>query len=401
MVAITPVATLTPPCSTRAWQSTPHPNLPILATTTGNGIRIYSLSSHTLLTTVTGGHKRSVRSCAWKPGTQEQAVVATGSFDASVGLWRQEEDDNQEWRFAVALDGHDSEVKSVAWSAGGNLLATCSRDKSVWVWEEVGEDDDYETVAVLQEHDGDVKCVAWHPEQELLASASYDDDIRLWREEVDDWGCISVLRGHESTVWAVEWEPIQGRKEEGESRLVSCSDDGTLRMWKKKPNQQRQQQSRLSIIRSSSAEEWEEESQLPKCHVRTIYSVAWSKETHRIASVGGDGKIAVYEELPAEELSNGNMDGVLHDGVQPAALDTEPVNGESAMNDEVQDTSGEEPPSKKAESSPWQVIAEYSCAHGVYEINHVTWAKAKVDGSQQEVLVTTGDDGEVKIWRVS
>ncbi|KAL8673037.1 MAG: hypothetical protein Q9168_002529 [Polycauliona sp. 1 TL-2023] len=353
MAAITFVASLNPPASSRAWYSTPHPTLPILATATGTSLRIYSLNSLTLLSTITGGHKRSIRSCAWKPGNSETATIATGSFDASVGIWSQDEEDNEEWRFAIVLDGHESEVKSVAWSAGGNLLATCSRDKSVWIWEEVGEDD-YETVAVLQEHDGDVKCVKWHPEEEMVASASYDDDIRLWREEVDDWGCVAVLRGHQSTVWAVDWEPVSGRDEAVGSRLVSCSDDVTIRIWKKAPGQEeRQAQSRLSIIKSSSAEEWVEEAQLPKTHVRTIYSVAWSKDTHRIVSVGGDGKIVVYEE-------------------------------------------------DKEVSKSWQVVAVRDCGHQEFEINHVTWAKAKTpDGIVQEVIVTTGDDGEVKIWTVS
>lgn len=39
-----------------------------------------------------------------------------------------------------------------------------SRDKSVWVWEEVkDEEDDFECVAVLHGHSQDVKMVEWHP----------------------------------------------------------------------------------------------------------------------------------------------------------------------------------------------------------------------------------------------
>ncbi|KAL8827288.1 MAG: hypothetical protein Q9170_007074 [Blastenia crenularia] len=400
MAAIVPVSTLTPPCQSRAWLSAPHPDLPLVATATANALRIYSLTSFTLLSTITGGHKRSIRSCSWKPGAKDQPVIATGSFDASVGIWSQEEDDKEEWRFAIVLDGHESEVKSVSWSAGGNLLATCSRDKSVWIWEEVGEDD-FETVAVLQEHEGDVKCVTWHPEEELVASASYDDEIRLWREEVDDWGCVSVLRGHESTVWAVDWEPVQGRRGDAGSRLVSCSDDGTIRVWRKKPNQERPQQSRLSIIRSSRAEEWLEEVQLPKQHVRTIYSVAWSKMSHRIASVGGDGKIVVYEERSIEGLANGGTNGTDErvTPVEPNVALGEP--GAPGGNQQPARVSRENGQVKDNGSSSWRVVAECDCAHGVFEINHVAWAKAKVDGSQQEVIMTTGDDGEVKIWKVS
>lgn len=352
-----------------------------------------------------------------------------------------EEEDDEEWRFAIVLDGHDSEVKSVAWSAGGNLLATCSRDKSVWVWEEVGEDD-FETVAVMQDHEGDVKCVAWHPEEELLASASYDDEVRLWREDVDDWGCCAVLRGHGGTVWGVVWEGGElgafargvgvgvGEREEREEwvkrrelagpRLASCSDDGSVRIWRRCPRE-RVLQSRLSIIKSGSAEEeWVQEAQLPRVHKRPVYAIAWGRKG-RVVSTGGDGAVVVYEERwrrgdggvgsmttesKATEASGDGVDGagINGEGGEDGVESMEGGMKESASSERVigQDQKEME---EVREATEWVVVAQIEAAHGAFEVNHVAWATRRDkkagrggDGELEEVIVTTGDDGAVKVW---
>ena len=314
-----------------------------------------------------------------------------------------DEDEDEEWRFALVLDGHDSEVKSVAWSAGGNFLATCSRDKSVWIWEEVG-DDDYETIAVLQEHAADVKTVAWHPEEELLASGSYDDDIRLWREEDgEDWGCVGLLRGHTSTVWAVDWEGLQlpsrlkdyangngerqrwlDRRENSGPRLISCSDDRSIKVWRRRPKE-RTPQNMLSTIRTdNNMEEWDEEVTLPTAHERAVYSVSWSRKTGRVVSCGSDGRIVVYEERwkPNSEVHaprDNGTNGILEDG----------------SNSKVAHEEAGAP-------TEWVVVAELDDSHEVFEVNHVCWApradKGKAEGVDEEVIVSSGDDGVCKSW---
>lgn len=231
-------------------------------------------------------HKKAVRSVAWRPHSM---ILAAGSFDSTISIWNKEETYDGEasgildMELLAIIEGHENEVKSVAWSSDGSYLASCSRDKSVWIWEADETGEEYECISVLQEHSQDVKHVVWHPDLQLLASSSYDDTIRIWKDFDDDWETTAVLDGHEGTVWSSDFE-----KSESSLRLCSGSDDSTVRVWKYSGDDEDGQQI------------WICESILPQVHSRAVYSVAWGNNG-LIVSTGSDGLLVVYQETQENE----------------------------------------------------------------------------------------------------
>jgi WD40 repeat protein len=142
-----------------AWCVAWNPMRPLLASCSSDKtVRLYAYDfkqgpsaqdfslSFRFLSEIPTAHKRTIRSIAWSPNGRS---LATGSFDSTVGIWEEvdefegiegvvrdgETSLEREWECVTTLEGHESECKSVGWSADGQLLASCSRDKSVWIWE--------------------------------------------------------------------------------------------------------------------------------------------------------------------------------------------------------------------------------------------------------------------------
>ncbi|CAN8067462.1 unnamed protein product [Agarophyton chilense] len=206
---------------------------------------------------------RTTRDLTFSPDGRSLAVA---SFDASATILELFGGKSPRFDPVVVLEGHESEVKSVAYSSSGGLLASCSRDRSVWLWE-VGLDFDYSCIAVLHGHAGDVKCVTWHPDCELLVSCSYDETIRVWVEDEDDWFCSEVLTGHNGTVWAVAFEGTE---------MASVSSDESLIIWR------RESTGDYPAFRVTA--------RVDKLHENGILSVDWKK---LIVTGGADDSICV------------------------------------------------------------------------------------------------------------
>jgi cytosolic iron-sulfur protein assembly protein CIAO1 len=296
----------------------PNPSIRIYhytcSATSENGAVSWRLQS-----TLSGIHTRTIRSIHFAP-ISRPLVLASASFDGTVAIWEQQfsaisNAKEDSWDCTAQLEGHDNEVKCVRWNTTGTLLATCGRDKTVWIWEcflpgAIGggpviskstnshTSTDLECIAVLNGHEADVKCVRFadaHDQfgdgNEILLSASYDETIRIWAEEDGDWYCAASLQNvHSGTIWALALAPSG-------TRVLSGSTDGSLAIYKCFTASE---MARRNDNASSVKATWECVGKLPNAHAGTIYSVDYApaRASHgRIASGGADHCIRIYREV--------------------------------------------------------------------------------------------------------
>lgn len=337
-------------------------------------------------------HSRTLRSLTWSP---DGSILALACFDSTTSLWREEESQEGGGQRAFTclnvLSGHENEVKSTAFSPSGEYFASCSRDRSVWIYE-TDPRSEYECVAVLQSHTQDVKMVRWHPQQDVLFSCSYDDSIKVWGPDGDDWSCRETLQGHDSTVWDMSFNA------EG-SLFVSCSDDKSLRIWAPVPEASPRapgstevsscsgtnlaaslktasfvmplfrshallplsKESEVVATKSSTDHDvpanaacrWRCVATIQGQHTRPVYSVDWLQfelpdATYSIASACGDNCLRIFQPRDEQNLSG------------------------------------------------WTCVAQVEAHDG--DVNCVAWCPAALPAGGA-LLASAGDDGELRIWR--
>ncbi len=116
------------------------------------------------------------------------------------------------------LRGHSHQIWCVAFSPDGSLIASCSDDHSIRLWDANTGD----CLRTLLGHTDWVRSISFSPDGHTLVSGSHDQTVRLWDASSGD--CLKTLYGHESRVLTVAFSPLG-------STIASSGDDGTIRLW--------------------------------------------------------------------------------------------------------------------------------------------------------------------------
>ncbi|KAH9996020.1 WD40-repeat-containing domain protein [Russula vinacea] len=204
--------------------------------------------------------------------------LATASLDNTVCLWDIEKKERrmQYKHRGICLD--------LDW-LDDELFASCSADKVIHVLSVNRAD----PVAILTGHDGEVNQIKANPLGTRLMSCSDDMTVRIWgttrvkqssdTDQVTISGEMTVLEGHRNWVTGVSWSPV--KLANGHELVATASFDTTSRLWDADTG------ACLKVFTN---------------HTKPIYAISFSPDGKWLATGGGDGWFHLYDAVEKDKV---------------------------------------------------------------------------------------------------
>ncbi|HJQ40031.1 MAG TPA: CHAT domain-containing protein [Thermoanaerobaculia bacterium] len=268
---------------------------------------------------------------------QPRSRLIAANEDGVVRVW-----DPRDGRTALELRGHSTRIWAVASSADGRWAASASDDGTVRIWDLASRTAKH----VLTGHRGWIRAVAFDPDSRRLASAAEDGNLIVWN--VDSGTRHLTVESGMTRLFAVAFcgasefiaiagsEPVvrvvsaaDGRRigdldghrgwinalfPANANTLVSCSDDGTMKLWDLKTGRCEATfvvghkifcgavwpQERFFISGSDDGvlRRWNADTEQcdteTRAHHGPIWSVAVDNDGQTVATAGDDGVIRLW-----------------------------------------------------------------------------------------------------------
>lgn len=169
-------------------------------------------------------------------------ILFSASYDDTLKVWKE---DGDEWYCSYTLSGHTSTVWGLSLKydnfndsiMSASQIASCSDDNSVIIWqsEELNFEGNwlkYDKVSDV--HKFSIYSIDWSHDNNKILTAGGDNAITLISLS-SNRGCDGsfdiekkIENAHDNDINCIRWNP----NTKFSSFFSTCSDDGTLKIWK-------------------------------------------------------------------------------------------------------------------------------------------------------------------------
>ncbi|GAO47091.1 WD40 repeat-like protein [Saitoella complicata NRRL Y-17804] len=130
-------------------------------------------------------------------------------------------------RCSASIAGHGSPILVAQFSPiSSSRMCTGAGDNTARIWD----CDTGTPMHTLRGHKNWVLAVAWSPDGKVIATGSMDSTIRLWDPKTGK-EIGGPMQSHTKWIAALAWEPLHLVPAGQSPRLVSASNDGTVKVW--------------------------------------------------------------------------------------------------------------------------------------------------------------------------